>query len=117
LILSRRKFFTGLAAGLGILAAPSIIKTPGLLMPVKAQPTLSFAPGTYWVAGEQLYAGDFITLGQDGKAFRMRADDTGPMFGAVLGRTPAGGSVDLQTSGYVWYQIGTATALGPLVTA
>ncbi len=35
MILSRRGFFTGLAAGLGVLAAPAIIKTPGLLMPVK----------------------------------------------------------------------------------
>lgn len=51
-MISRRSILTGFA---GLLAAPAIIKCSASLMPVKA-----FASGL--VAGEQIYAGDFVYL-------------------------------------------------------
>ena len=88
LSISRRSFFSSLAAGMGILAAPAIIKLPGLLMPIKAQPVPRawHFDGVNIIAGENIDAGDFVWLDLSGVAsppvaYRV----TGQVHGQQLG--------------------------------
>ena len=45
-MLNRRSLLTGLAA---VFVAPAIIRTPGLLMPVRAQKVIPYRPLEMWV--------------------------------------------------------------------
>jgi hypothetical protein len=55
----------------GLLAAPAIIRTPGLLMPVRRTPELA-GPGHYTVT---LYGDEWFLVHQGGRDVKVRMGD------------------------------------------